>query len=323
MRQFDGKAIRHRFDTKIRKPSRPRKADDIETLMKCAFGAEYDGRSRLGGLRAAANALNDGDLTLAMIAPVKMCLPDLADEAAAERVASADRMLKGGYDPKQPRVPAGNPAGGEWAGPGAGGSSNGAGNGENEPSARPAQVADASTDARGTSTVARIPGLPVSVSPVPNPQIRSKDGYGNGAFGVSRDGDTRKHGGIDLVAEPGTEAVTPASGQIILFDPYRGIPGKEGIYTGVQIATDDGYVVRVHYVDAQAAGLKTGDRVEMGQPIGRVQDLSIVYPPIDRGSITNHVHLDMQRGSTYQKQEPGKPSRNLDPTPLVRGWRTP
>jgi len=295
--------------------------------MKCAFGAEYDGRSRIGGLRAAANALNDGNLTLAMIATVQMCLPDLADEAAVERVASADRMLKAGYDRDQPRVPAGSPDGGEWAGPGAGGSSSGGGDGENEPSARAGQVADAS----GTSTiagstpqnVARIPGLPVAVSPVPDPQIRGKDGYGNGAFGVSRDGDTRKHGGIDLVAEPGTDAVSPASGRIILFDPYRGIPGKEGIYTGVQIATDDGYVVRVHYVDAQAAGLKTGDRVEMGQPIGQVQDLSIVYPPKIDGAITNHVHLDMQRGSTYQKQEPGKPSRNLDPTPLIRGWRTP
>ena len=165
-----------------RKLFKPRPAAEVALIFRAAYGEAYDGNPRMGGLRAAANALNDRNLALAMIATVQMSLPDLADELAVGRVARAERLLKAGYDPNQPRVPAGNPDGGEWSGPGTGGSSSA---GTSPP--RPVQVADASGQiaaTSGSSNVARIPGLPASVSPVPNPEIRPPDGYGNGAFGA-------------------------------------------------------------------------------------------------------------------------------------------
>ena len=87
--------------------------------------------------------VGDRNLPLAMIATVQMGLPDLPDEATAERVARAERLLKSGYDPNQSREPAGTPEGGQWSGPGAGGSSS---TGTAAP--RPVQVADANAGVR-------------------------------------------------------------------------------------------------------------------------------------------------------------------------------
>ena len=106
-----------------RKLFKPRAEAEVAMIFRAAYGAAYDGNPRMGGLRAAANALNDRNLPLAMIATVQMGLPDLADDAASERVARAERLLKAGYDPNQPREPAGTSEGGQWSGPGAGGSS--------------------------------------------------------------------------------------------------------------------------------------------------------------------------------------------------------
>ena len=70
-----------------RKLFKPRSESEVAMIFRTAYGAAYDGNPRMGGLRAAANALNDRNLPLAMIATVQMSLPDLADGSAVARVA--------------------------------------------------------------------------------------------------------------------------------------------------------------------------------------------------------------------------------------------
>ncbi|MBI1245640.1 MAG: peptidoglycan DD-metalloendopeptidase family protein [Alphaproteobacteria bacterium] len=151
------------------------------------------------------------------------------------------------------------------------------------------------------------PQPPELLSPTPDRQIR-KDGQGDGAYGVSRDGGTRKHNGIDLVAPPGTQITSPVDGKIgPTFDPYRGIPGKEGKLKAIRIETNDGHRVEVFYVDIDGKNLERGAPISKGDPLGTAQDLSLVYPPNANGPMTNHVHLQIQKDGQY-----------IDPTPLLR-----
>ena len=81
----------------------PRPAGELTALIKAAYGPDTD-FSRLGdGLAVVAEALNHGDLGRAMVAAVRLGLPDLDWEAAA-RVARADRNgVLGKYDAAEPR----------------------------------------------------------------------------------------------------------------------------------------------------------------------------------------------------------------------------
>ncbi len=160
-------------------------------------------------------------------------------------------------------------------------------------------------------------GLPPGVPPVANPQVRGKDGYGKGHYGATRT-DARKnplppHKGVDLVTTPGETVKSPVAGVVKepYFDPYWADPDKKGNLSAIRIATDDGHVVDILYVDTDATGLKKGDRVIAGQSIGTAQDLSTVYPPKKEGIMTNHIHIRIK----------GKDGVDKDPTPLVRGRR--
>jgi murein DD-endopeptidase MepM/ murein hydrolase activator NlpD len=146
------------------------------------------------------------------------------------------------------------------------------------------------------------------------PQIRGRDGYGQGHFGATR---TDKHGhplpshkGVDVVTTPGETIKSPVAGTVLEpFDPYRIDSEKQGKLSAVRIKTDDGHIVEVLYVDSNSANLKRGDKVEIGTPIGTAQDLSTVYPPTDKGRMTNHVDIRIKdRNGIYR-----------DPTPHIRG----
>jgi hypothetical protein len=92
---------------------RPRPYHVIAAILRAAYGTDFDPERRQSGLAVVARALNGGNLALATIAAVQMRLPDLDPDALA-RLARADRLLKAGFDPGQPRGPAGNPDGGQW-----------------------------------------------------------------------------------------------------------------------------------------------------------------------------------------------------------------
>lgn len=149
---------------------------------------------------------------------------------------------------------------------------------------------------------------PRLVPPLAGARVRGSDAYGEGHFGSRRDRGRRRHLGVDLVAEAGAVVLSPADGRLgSPVEPYPNDPVKRGRLAGVRVHTDDGYQVRVLYVDGSAAGLAPAARVGAGvTPIGRVQDLSALYPLRAGGTMTNHIHVDVS-----------KEGRFLDPTARV------
>jgi hypothetical protein len=74
---------------------------EIALLMEAAYG-ECPAAALSNGLGAVARALDAGDLPRAAIAAVHLGLPPVDDPAAFQRLAEANRLLKG-FDPDEPR----------------------------------------------------------------------------------------------------------------------------------------------------------------------------------------------------------------------------
>ncbi len=119
----------------------PRRKDEIERLLRSAYGAAFDGNTRMGGLQAVANGLNAGQECRAIIAALHMRLPDLTP-SGARAIERLDRLIKAEWDEsKHPRQPAGLPggSGGEFAPAGGAGGAGGRtsdGSAARRPSAR-------------------------------------------------------------------------------------------------------------------------------------------------------------------------------------------
>jgi hypothetical protein len=79
----------------------PRPGEEIDALMKAAYGQGVDATRLSPGLAVVAEALNRGDLGRAMVAAVRLRLPELSGDAAA-RIARADQNLIK-YNPDEPR----------------------------------------------------------------------------------------------------------------------------------------------------------------------------------------------------------------------------
>ena len=113
---------------------------------------------------------------------------------------------------------------------------------------------------------------------------RGKDAYGSGAFGASRTGHI--HAGVDYVAHAGQRVFAPIAGHVTrIGHPYS----DDASFRYVEITNPQtGYKARVMYVGPQ---VREGERVDLGEEIGRAQTLQRRYP---RG-ITDHVHLEIAR----------------------------
>jgi hypothetical protein len=79
----------------------PRSMDEVSSLLKSAYGPDFDLSERASSLSVVAEALNHGDLGRAMIAALQLKLPDLDWEAAANLARAEDRLLK--YNEAEPR----------------------------------------------------------------------------------------------------------------------------------------------------------------------------------------------------------------------------
>jgi hypothetical protein len=107
----------------------PRPEVMLDHVLSKAYGVAVDCAPIMGSLGVVAKALNEGNVTLALIALVQAGIEPLPDEAAARRFRQADidlrkmlareareRVRKAAsraapalkYSPDQPRVPAGN-----------------------------------------------------------------------------------------------------------------------------------------------------------------------------------------------------------------------
>jgi murein DD-endopeptidase MepM/ murein hydrolase activator NlpD len=130
--------------------------------------------------------------------------------------------------------------------------------------------------------------------------MRGVDAYGSGAFGASRDGGSRAHRGIDLVATPGEPVRAPISGVITRIG--AAYAGQERL-TYVEIVNPDThYTARLLYVGPT---VEAGAAVAAGDVVGSAQDLAQRYPH----GITNHVHVEFD----------GRRGARLDPAVVLAG----
>ena len=119
----------------------------------------------------------------------------------------------------------------------------------------------------------------------PTMKSRGSDAYGSGQHGARRDGGTRAHAGLDVIATANQEIFSPMDGTVIREAfPYKDDPRYRGILVRGTGAFA-GYEMKLFYVN----GLFSGE-AKAGQLIGHAADLRIKYP-----GITNHIHLEMTR----------------------------
>ncbi|HEY9234719.1 MULTISPECIES: M23 family metallopeptidase [Phenylobacterium] len=113
---------------------------------------------------------------------------------------------------------------------------------------------------------------------------RVHDAYGYGAFGASRDGGSRRHEGVDYMAEAGQDVTAPLSGYVTKIGAAYAGDNDLKFVEITNRAID--YTARVFYVDPTVG---VGDVVRLGQVIGAAHSLQHKYP----GGMTNHVHLEV------------------------------
>lgn len=115
--------------------------------------------------------------------------------------------------------------------------------------------------------------------------LRGRDGGGDGSFGASRRrrSGAGVHQGADYLATPGQDVRAPVSAALV----REAAPGRPGL-RGVVLRTDDGYEVKVFYINPNRALI--GRRVDAGDVIGTAQD---IQPSYGR-NVPNHVHVEVR-----------------------------
>lgn len=113
---------------------------------------------------------------------------------------------------------------------------------------------------------------------------RGHDAYGEGEFGASRDGGSRRHEGVDFRADAGQAVAAPISGYVTKVGfAYPGDPTLKFVEISNPALN---YAARVFYLDPS---VEVGQPVAVGDSIGRARSLQRKYP---RG-MTNHIHLEI------------------------------
>jgi len=108
------------------------------------------------------------------------------------------------------------------------------------------------------------------------------DPAGSGYFGAPRGG--RKHDGIDYACTPGGLVLSPVAGAVTKLGICY---SDDHSYRYVEVTDAQGLRHRVMYVYPLA---EDGARVEIHDPIGRAQDVSLRYP--GKGMLP-HVHYEV------------------------------
>ncbi len=115
--------------------------------------------------------------------------------------------------------------------------------------------------------------------------VRATDAFGCGEFGAPRDGDERRHEGVDYISTVGQVVKAPISGFVTRIGYAY---ADDRFLRFVEINNPAlHYTSRVFYVLPSVA---EGQAVRLGQPVGWAMSLQRRYP-----GITNHVHLEIER----------------------------
>jgi hypothetical protein len=210
----------------------PRAETVLARILSAAYGKPVDCRALGHRLKRVAAALNRGDRSLAAILLVQAEIEPLPDAAAALRFAKADRDLrarygtttrgtvKAGFDPNQPRAPAGEPDGGEWTG---GGDSGGA-----SPNVQPAVARGETSNSNAPRSARRVGDSVEYTNPDGSMDIReggSRAWRNNNPGNVQYDNIAVAHGAIGrdgaFAIFPGPESGSDALDALLHTSKYQ------------------------------------------------------------------------------------------------------
>lgn len=91
--------------------------------------------------------------------------------------------------------------------------------------------------------------------------------------------------------------VAPSSG--VVTRPVGAVYGNSPDFNGVVMVTNTGETVKMFYVSPDSTLL--GQSVDVGQPIGLAQDLTVRYPgTATSAAIPNHVHVEIYSAGHVQ-----------------------
>ncbi|WP_420456108.1 M23 family metallopeptidase [Rubrivirga sp.] len=113
----------------------------------------------------------------------------------------------------------------------------------------------------------------------------------------------RAHDAIDILAPRGTPVVAAADGEVV-----RLFTSDKGGLTVYHLGADDRTVYYYAHLDAYAPGLRAGQRVRRGQPVGTVGDSGNAVPG------NTHLHFAIWRTADPADFWDGEP---VNPYPLL------
>jgi murein DD-endopeptidase MepM/ murein hydrolase activator NlpD len=131
----------------------------------------------------------------------------------------------------------------------------------------------------------------MNLSPPTRPYrgLRNTDIYGSGAFGASRG--SRKHAGLDIIAQPGDDVVSPLDGRVVRIGLayYGSVLGSLHIQ-GVGEYADAR--IKLLYVEPD---VDVNATVRRGQHIGQAQDVASYWHEKSprSGTMKNHIHIEL------------------------------
>jgi len=116
-------------------------------------------------------------------------------------------------------------------------------------------------------------------------------------------GGTRAHEALDILAPRGTTVVSAANGRVLKL--FNSVPGGLMVYA---VDSTERYILKYGHLDAYAPGLKDGQPLTRGQPIGVVGTTGNAPPG------TPHLHFAIARAQDLKTWWLGAP---VNPYPLL------
>ncbi|HEY4238598.1 MAG TPA: M23 family metallopeptidase [Kofleriaceae bacterium] len=156
---------------------------------------------------------------------------------------------------------------------------------------------------------------PVTNSPELMPSQAARH-FGASRIGIERAECGAGHCGVDLDGPRGRPIVAVARGTVVRIERSElGLDGRSGRY--VRIEHDDGVLTAYMHLDSIEDGLRVGQRVDAGQPIGTLgASATYVAPP--------HCHFSLELPNHPGTHGDNTDTHYIDPAPfLVRATIAP
>ncbi len=161
-------------------------------------------------------------------------------------------------------------------------------------------------DPKGGPPVSVAEGVVVGPAGLAIPVVGVKPDQLSDTFSQARAGGARVHDAIDIMAARGTPVIAAAPGRIEKLFISQGGGGITAY-----VRSDDGrWTYYYAHLDAYAPGLREGQRINRGDPIGTVGSTGNANPA------GPHLHFAIHRMNPGEKWHQGSP---INPYPLLAG----